>query len=109
MSISADGQLKNGSYTARVAGLEESCALEAIPDTEPRCALLLNLFVCRGEPGSVIKITCKKRTGHLNFIECIRQGLAQKYKEKCVGKFEILRYQTNRMYLYAPQMKNTVE
>ncbi|XP_073844824.1 ester hydrolase C11orf54 homolog [Musca autumnalis] len=85
MSISADGQLKNGSYTAKVSGLEESCVLEAIPDSEPRCALLLNLFVCRGEPGQVLKITCKKRTGHLNFIECIRQGLLQKYQDKCVG------------------------
>uniref|UniRef100_A0A1I8P2H9 DUF1907 domain-containing protein n=1 Tax=Stomoxys calcitrans TaxID=35570 RepID=A0A1I8P2H9_STOCA len=98
MSISSDGQLKNGSYTAKVSGLEESCVLESIPDTEPRCALLLNLFVCRGEPGSVIKITCKKRTGHLNFIECIRQGLLQKYGEKCVGMGGIFKINQGKAY-----------
>lgn len=86
MSISADGKISNGSYTAKVSGKEESCVLEPIPDSEPRCALLLNLFVCRGEPGQVIKISCKKRTGKMNFIECIRLGLLKKYQHKCVGK-----------------------
>lgn len=85
MAISEDGQLDNGSYTAKVTGLEESCALEPIPSSDPRCALLLNLYVCRGEAGPVIKISCKKRTGHLNFIECIRQGLLTHYQENCVG------------------------
>uniref|UniRef100_A0A1A9WYU9 DUF1907 domain-containing protein n=1 Tax=Glossina brevipalpis TaxID=37001 RepID=A0A1A9WYU9_9MUSC len=83
LSISAQDEIENGSYTAKVTGLQEDCLLEPIPDTETRCALLLNLYVCRGEPGPVLKITCKKRTGHMNFIECIRKGLYEKYQDKC--------------------------
>lgn len=86
LSISAQDEIKNGSYTAKITGLQEDCLLEPIPDTETRCALLLNLYVCRGEPGPVLKITCKKRTGHMNFIECIRKGLYEKYQDKCVGE-----------------------
>ncbi|KAI9582518.1 ester hydrolase C11orf54 homolog isoform X1 [Glossina fuscipes] len=85
LSISAQDEIKNGSYTAKITGLQEDCLLEPIPDTETRCALLLNLYVCRGEPGPVLKINCKKRTGHMNFIECIRKGLYEKYQDKCVG------------------------
>lgn len=85
MSISVEGEINNGSYTAKISGKDESCVLEPIPNSEPRCALLLNLFVCRGEPGQVIKISCKKRTGHMNFIECIRLGLLEKYQKNCVG------------------------
>ncbi|KAM7344295.1 ester hydrolase C11orf54 homolog isoform 1-T1 [Cochliomyia hominivorax] len=85
MAISADGKVTNGSYTAKISGKEESCVLEPVPDSEPRCALLLNLFVCRGEPGQVLKISCKKRIGQQNFIECIRKGLFEKYQDKCVG------------------------
>uniref|UniRef100_A0A1A9UK18 DUF1907 domain-containing protein n=1 Tax=Glossina austeni TaxID=7395 RepID=A0A1A9UK18_GLOAU len=85
LSISAQDEIKNGSYTAKITGLQEDCLLEPIPDTETRCALLLNLYVCRGEPGPVLKITCKKRTGHMNFIECIRKGLYEKYEDKCVA------------------------
>lgn len=87
MSISADGKITNGGYTAKISGKEESCVLEPVPDSEPRAALLLNLFVSRGEPGQVLKISCKKRTGSLNFIECIRLGLLEKYQDKCVGKY----------------------
>ena len=85
MGISVEGEINNGSYTAKVSGKDESCVLEPIPNSEPRCALLLNLFVCRGEPGQVIKISCKKRTGQMNFIECIRLGLLEKYRNNCVG------------------------
>ncbi|XP_037944900.1 ester hydrolase C11orf54 homolog [Teleopsis dalmanni] len=85
LSVAADGTVKNGSYTAKVSGPKEECVLERIPNDEHRCALLLNLFVCRGECGKVIKINCKKRCGSLNFIESIRLGLENKYKEKCVG------------------------
>jgi len=87
--IDAEGNYQNGSYTAKVAGPNEDCVLEKIPETEARCALLLNLFVCRGEPGEILTISCKKRLGDLNFIEAIRKGLEEEFKdqEQCVGKF----------------------
>lgn len=86
MLLTSEGQLQNGSFTASIEGLDERCTLLPIPDSEPRCAVLLNLFVSRGEKGPVIKVSCKKRTGSLNFIECIRLGLQKHYQEKCVGK-----------------------
>lgn len=86
MLLTAEGQLKNGSFTASIEGQDEQCCLQPIPNTEPRCAVLLNLFVSHGESGPVIKVSCRKRTGSLNFIECIRLGLQQHYREKCVGK-----------------------
>lgn len=85
MAIDENGTLKNGSYTAKVHGAEELCVLERIPDSDPRCALLLNLFISRGAPGPVVKVKCSKRIGELNFVECIRNGLETHYKEKCVG------------------------
>ncbi|XP_050324997.1 ester hydrolase C11orf54 homolog [Bactrocera neohumeralis] len=85
MAIDEQGTLKNGSYTAKVHGAEEVCVLERIPDSDPRCALLLNLYISRGAPGPVVKVKCSKRTGEQNFVECVRKGLEAHYKDKCVG------------------------
>ncbi|SPP84782.1 ester hydrolase C11orf54 homolog [Drosophila guanche] len=85
LSVSETGELTNGSYTATVRGAQEECVLEKIPHTEPRCALLLNLFLSQGAPGQVLKISAKQRTGEQNFIECIRKGLEVHYGDKVVG------------------------
>ncbi|XP_017103988.2 ester hydrolase C11orf54 homolog [Drosophila bipectinata] len=85
LSVSEEDKLTNGSYTATVRGEKEECVLEKISDSEPRCALILNLFLSQGQPGEVLKITAKQRTGEQNFIECIRKGLEQHYQDKPVG------------------------
>ncbi|XP_001352468.3 ester hydrolase C11orf54 homolog [Drosophila pseudoobscura] len=85
LSVSEGDELTNGSYTATVRGEQEVCVLEKIPHTEPRCALLLNLFLSQGAPGQVLKISAKQRTGEHNFIECIRKGLEDHYGDRVVG------------------------
>ncbi|XP_064541670.1 ester hydrolase C11orf54 homolog [Drosophila montana] len=85
LSVSASDELTNGSYTATVRGEQEECVLERIPSTEARCALLLNLYLSRGEAGPVLKISAKQRKGELNFIECIRKGLEEHYGDRVVG------------------------
>lgn len=85
LSVSEKDELTNGSYTATVRGAHEECVLEKIPNTEARCALLLNLFLSRGETGPVLRISAKQRKGTQNFIECIRKGLEDHYGDKVVG------------------------
>nr|XP_041632274.1 ester hydrolase C11orf54 homolog [Drosophila kikkawai] len=83
--VSEKDELTNGSYTATVRGEQEECVLERIPDTEPRCALILNLFLSEGKPGEVLKIRAKQRTGQENFVEYIRKALEQHYGDQVVG------------------------
>lgn len=42
-------------------------------------ALMMNLYGSSGDPGPVLKITAKSRTGDLNFTNCIRLGLCKAY------------------------------
>lgn len=43
--------------------------------------LLGNLFLCQGHPGKVIHVTAKKRTGSLNFINCLNKGLGENFAD----------------------------
>ncbi|EDW33036.1 GL16084 [Drosophila persimilis] len=74
-----------GALRGNFAPSWRACVLEKIPHTEPRCALLLNLFLSQGAPGQVLKISAKQRTGEQNFIECIRKGLEDHYGDRVVG------------------------
>lgn len=65
--------------------------LETLPESETRCALLANLFCSNGQPGKVLKVHCKKRTGNDDFIAAIRTTLMEFYKEKIVGKLKLKR------------------
>ncbi|KAG6457270.1 hypothetical protein O3G_MSEX010192 [Manduca sexta] len=56
-----------------------------LPDTETRSALLGNYLVTDGNPGKVIKVEVKGRTGADNYITAIREGLKKYYKDKVVG------------------------
>ena len=49
------------------------------------CALLANLFASEGQPGKVIEMEAKRRTGKLNFVTCMRQTLEKHYGDKPVG------------------------
>ncbi|XP_052847737.1 ester hydrolase C11orf54 homolog [Drosophila gunungcola] len=84
-SLNEEDELKQGSYTATVRGEKEECVLERIPENEPRCALILNLFLSEGKPGEVLRISAKQRTGGENFVDCIRKGLEQHYGDKVIG------------------------
>ncbi|EDX08762.1 GD13492 [Drosophila simulans] len=84
-SLNEEDELTQGSYTATVRGANEDCVLERIPETEPRAALILNLFLSEGKPGEVLRISAKQRTGGENFVECIRKGLERHYGDQVVG------------------------
>ncbi|EFN77930.1 ester hydrolase C11orf54 homolog [Harpegnathos saltator] len=49
------------------------------------CPILANLYVCKGEPGMVIKVYAKKRTGKLDFIASMQKALGNYYKDELVG------------------------
>lgn len=75
------------SRISKVNLVDESPIQELLPNTESRIALLANLFFSQGKPGKVIKVHAKKRTGSDDFIASIRKTLAEKYKDKLVGKY----------------------
>uniref|UniRef100_A0A0K8TRB6 Putative ester hydrolase c11orf54-like protein n=1 Tax=Tabanus bromius TaxID=304241 RepID=A0A0K8TRB6_TABBR len=85
VNVKRDGTLESGSYYSYVKGTEESCQAVKIPHNEARFALLANIFASEGNPGKVLRVYCKTRTGNQNYIESIRLALAKKYPEQCVG------------------------
>ena len=46
------------------------------------CALMANLYGSKGEPGPVLKITARARTGEMSFTNCIRLGLRDVYGDE---------------------------
>lgn len=77
----------NGSYFARANPADGKCLLEKYSQKYPDfgCALLANLFASEGQPGKVIEVQAKKRTGEHNFVSCMRQTLEKHYGDKPVG------------------------
>ena len=77
----------NGSYFARVNPADGGCLLEKYSEKyhDFGCALLANLFASEGQPGKVIEVKVKRRTGKLNFVTCMRQTLEKHYGDKPVG------------------------
>lgn len=77
----------NGSYFARANPADGKCLLEKYSQKYPDfgCALLANLFASEGQPGKVIEVRAKKRTGEHNFVSCMRQTLEKHYGDKPVG------------------------
>uniref|UniRef100_A0A8C6FA23 DUF1907 domain-containing protein n=1 Tax=Monodon monoceros TaxID=40151 RepID=A0A8C6FA23_MONMO len=60
----------NGSYLAPVNSAEGGCLLEKYSEKyhDLGCALLANLFASEGQPGKVIEVKAKRRTGKLKFV-----------------------------------------
>uniref|UniRef100_A0A8C0WHI7 DUF1907 domain-containing protein n=1 Tax=Castor canadensis TaxID=51338 RepID=A0A8C0WHI7_CASCN len=77
----------NGSYFARVNPEDGRCRLEKYSEKHHDfgCALLANLFASEGQPGKVIEVKAKRRTGQLNFVTCMRQTLEEHYGNKPIG------------------------
>lgn len=84
LRVGSDGSVTNETHVARTVpgGIE----LVKVPQTETRCALLGNLFLCEGKSGKVLRVAAKKRTGKENFISVMRITLAEYFTEdKIVG------------------------
>lgn len=75
---------KNGSYTAKINAAGK-CELQKLPEDQPRCALMLNMFASKGERGKVLRVWAKKRTADTNLVSCLRQALEDHYGDKPVG------------------------
>jgi len=56
-----------------------------LPEEESRNALLGNIFLSEGNPGQVLKIHCKARTGDKNYVTCMREIINKHYGTKTVG------------------------
>ncbi|KAI2562316.1 hypothetical protein KI723_111566 [Homo sapiens] len=77
----------NGSYFAHVNPADGGCLLEKYSEKchDFQCALLANLFASEGQPGKVIEVKAKRRTGPLNFVTCMRETLEKHYGNKPIG------------------------
>lgn len=77
----------NGSYFAHINPTDGGCLLEQYNQRhhDLGCALLANLFASKGQPGKVIEVQVKRRTGPFNFVTCMRQTLEKHYGDKPVG------------------------
>lgn len=82
-----DNGVGNGTHYAFVNKSNGECRLERVlaNEDETTFALLANLYVCEGNPGKVIRVRAKKRTGKLDFISCMQKALENHYKDKLVG------------------------
>lgn len=89
----------NGSYFARANPADGKCLLEKYSQKYPDfgCALLANLFASEGQPGKVIEVRAKKRTGEHNFVSCMRQTLEKHYGDKPVGMGGTFLVQTGKV------------
>lgn len=58
---------------------EDEEAIKCRPSPSTNCALMVNLFGSSGDPGPVLKITARTRTGVENFTNTIRAGLLKAY------------------------------
>lgn len=78
----------NGTHYAFVNKSNGECILERIVanEDETTFSLMANLYVCEGNPGKVIRVRAKKRTGKLDFISCMQKALENHYEDKLVGK-----------------------
>lgn len=85
LKVGSDGHVVSESHLAQITPDRKQVLLKKIPNTETRCALLGNIFLCEGTPGKVLKVSCKKRVGKLDFIASIRTTLEQHYGDRTVG------------------------
>ncbi|XP_003468610.2 ester hydrolase C11orf54 homolog [Cavia porcellus] len=77
----------NGSYFSYINPADGGYLLEKYNKKyhDFGCALMANLFASEGQPGKVIEVKAKRRTGQLNFVTSMRQTLGNHYGNKPVG------------------------
>jgi len=66
------GEKKFDSYVARITHDDKPLQVNY---PENQLGILCNLFACDGAAGKAIHFRAKKRTGELNVVSCIREGL----------------------------------
>jgi hypothetical protein len=73
-------RINNQTHFAKINKPDGSVSVQKCPSTD--CALMINLFGSIGQPGPVLKITARTRTGsYKSFSECIRHALNAAYGE----------------------------
>ncbi|KAL3419443.1 ester hydrolase c11orf54-like protein [Phlyctema vagabunda] len=80
----ADGKINNLTQFAKVDE-EGKCFSAAVPGNSTEFALMANLFGSDGKTGDVLKISARERTGQLNFLAAIQEGLKAEYGERPVS------------------------
>ncbi|XP_001513115.1 ester hydrolase C11orf54 homolog [Ornithorhynchus anatinus] len=77
----------NGSYIAQINPADGGCLLEKYSEKYEDCdfGLLANLYASQGQPGKVIEVKARGRTGKHNFVTCMRETLGKHYGDKPVG------------------------
>lgn len=84
-NVMTGDKVSNGSRVAKIDA-SGNYQLLKLPDTETRCALMLNMFACEGRSGRVLHVKASKRTAaDTNFVTCLRKGLEDFYGDKAVG------------------------
>ncbi|KAG9464735.1 hypothetical protein GDO78_019462 [Eleutherodactylus coqui] len=84
---SASSPTVNGNYIASINTADNSCLLEKYKErsSDHDFGLLSNLYASEGNPGKVIEVKVKRRTGNDNFVSCMRKSLKEHYVDKSVG------------------------
>lgn len=84
---SANSPAVNGNYMASINPADNSCLLEKYREkySDHDFGLLSNLYASEGNPGKVIEVKVKRRTGKDNFVSCMRKSLQEHYGDKSVG------------------------
>ncbi|KXJ90137.1 hypothetical protein Micbo1qcDRAFT_196324 [Microdochium bolleyi] len=73
-----DNKVRNESRCALVR--KDTGKVEVRKQDSLGCALMCNLFGSRGEPGDVLRITARRRTGDAaSFTECVQAALREAY------------------------------
>ena len=82
-NLSYEGEeVTNLTYYAKVRD-DGGVACEKSPS--PDCGFMANLYGSDGQPGDVIKIVAKTRTGELDFVSAIQRALKAEYGERPVS------------------------
>lgn len=92
LSLPLDGESGKMVNSTRLATVDPAgqASLHLVPAEQTGCALLNNLLVTRGLPGTqVLRIRCHKRTGPDNFVTSMRRSIGQHYGNQPVGQFFI--------------------
>ncbi|XP_062261408.1 ester hydrolase C11orf54 homolog [Platichthys flesus] len=77
----------NSSYYSSINPADGQCLQEKYSDKFSDCnfGLLGNLYACEGQPGKVIEVRAKKRTGVHSLVTALRNTLEGHYPDKCMA------------------------
>ncbi|CAG0918281.1 unnamed protein product [Notodromas monacha] len=79
-----DDGLSNQSRVSYV-GEQGNVVVKELPDSQARCALMMNLLVSEGKPGKVLEVVAETRISEMNFVTALRQILAAEFGSQPVA------------------------